>query len=108
MGLTQSYRQHTEKDRIASSSSSQKLPKAIEVVPMISQKRENRQSSTAFRLSNGAGSAILAEECQGQTRKRKFCALPLRLDWSSSAKFYCALSQLPSRYPFFEVKPRGR
>src|SRR3954463_11362771 len=77
----------------------EELPEAIGAVPTISQNGQNRQSSTAFRLSNNAGSAILAEECQGQTRKRKFRALPLRLDWFSPAKFYCALSQLPSCYP---------
>src|SRR5262249_37433793 len=41
------------------------------VVAAISQKRWNRQFSTAHRPPNGAGKAIRAAECQGQTQKRK-------------------------------------
>src|SRR5262245_50545444 len=45
------------------------LPKAIGAVPTISQKGWNRQFSTAHRPPNGAGKAIRAAECQGQTQK---------------------------------------
>ena len=51
--------------------------------------------------------AILAEECQGQTRKRKFCALPLRLDWSSSAKFYLRLIAASLPLPLRRVRGRS-
>ena len=44
------------------------------VVPMISQKGQNRQFSAVFQAPNPAGKAILSEECQGQNQKRKSCA----------------------------------